>query len=40
LAQSRDRVAKQRAMRWRQLKRLWVRLKQMSTMQLTRKGRC
>jgi hypothetical protein len=36
LAQSRDRVAKERAMRRRQLKRLWARLKQLSTMQLTR----
>src|SRR5438477_8647734 len=36
LAQSRDRVAKDRAMRQRQLKRLWARLKQLSTMQLTR----
>jgi hypothetical protein len=36
LAQSRDRVAKERAMRRRQLKRLWSRLKQLSTMQLTR----
>src|SRR5689334_16126982 len=36
LAQSRDRVAKERAMRRRQLKRLWTRLKQLSTMQLTR----
>jgi len=27
LAQSRDRVAKERAMRQRQLKRLWARLK-------------
>ena len=36
LAQSRDRVAKERAMRRRQLKRLWARLKQISTMQLTR----
>ena len=36
LAQSRDRVAKERAMRQRQLKRLWARLKQLSTMQLTR----
>jgi Transposase DDE domain len=35
LAQSIDRVAKERAMR-RQLKRLWARLKQLSTMQLTR----
>jgi hypothetical protein len=36
LAQSRDRVAKERAMRRRQLKQLWVRLKQLSTMRLTR----
>ena len=36
LAQSRDRLAKERAMRRRQLKRLWARLKQISTMQLTR----
>src|SRR6201997_1814129 len=36
LAQSRDRVAKERAMRRRKLKRLWARLKQLSTMQLTR----
>jgi transposase len=36
LAQSRDRVAKERAMRRRQLKRLWARLRQISTMQLTR----
>jgi hypothetical protein len=36
LAQSRDRVAKERAMRRRQLKRLWARLKQLSTMPLTR----
>src|SRR6201986_1463480 len=36
LDQSRDRVAKERAMRRRQLKRLWARLKQLSTMQLTR----
>jgi hypothetical protein len=36
LAQSRDRVAKERAMRRRQLKRLWARLRQPSTMQLTR----
>jgi hypothetical protein len=36
LAQSRDRVAKERAMRLRQLKRLWARLKQLSTMRLTR----
>jgi hypothetical protein len=36
LAQSRDRVAKERAMRRRQLKRLWARLEQLSTMRLTR----
>src|SRR4051794_10450728 len=36
LAQSRDRVGKERAMRRRQLKRLWARLKQLSTMPLTR----
>src|ERR1700749_3035802 len=36
LAQSRDRVAKERAIRRHQLKRLWARLKQLSTMQLTR----
>jgi hypothetical protein len=36
LAQSRDRVAKERAMRRRQLKRLWTRVKQLSTMHLTR----
>src|SRR5437879_11314201 len=36
LAQSRDRIAKERAIRRRQLKRLWVRLKQLSTMQLKR----
>jgi len=34
-AQSVDRVAKERAMRKRQLKRLWVRLKQLSEMTLT-----
>ncbi len=34
-AQSRDRVAKERAMRRRQLKRLWARLKQLSGMTLT-----
>jgi hypothetical protein len=39
LAQSRDRVAKERAMRRRQLKRLWARLKQLSTMQLTHEER-
>src|ERR1700720_1674868 len=36
LAESRDRVAKERGIRRRQLKRLWARLKQLSTMQLTR----
>lgn len=36
-AQSVDRIAKERAMRQRQLKRLWARLKQLSTMTLTRK---
>src|SRR6266513_317024 len=36
LAQSRDRVAKERAMRRRQLERLWARLKQLSTMALSR----
>src|SRR5262249_56089309 len=36
LAQSRDRVAKERAIRRRQLKRLWTRLKQLSTMALSR----
>jgi hypothetical protein len=35
-AQSADRVAKERAMRRRQLKWLWARLKQLSTMRLTR----
>lgn len=35
-AESRDRVAKERAMRRRQLKWLWARLKQLSTMKLTR----
>ena len=34
-AQSADRVAKERAMRQRQLKRLWARLKQLSEMTLT-----
>ena len=34
-AQSVDRVAKERAMRQRQLKRLWARLKQLSGMRLT-----
>jgi hypothetical protein len=37
-AQSIDRVAKERAMRRRQLKRLWARLKQLSTMELTREA--
>jgi transposase len=36
LAESRDRVAKERAMRQRQLKWLWARLEQLSSMQLTR----
>jgi hypothetical protein len=36
LAQSLDRVAKERAMRRRQLKRLWARLKPLSIMQLSR----
>src|SRR5438093_9492329 len=36
LAQSRDRVAKERAIRRRQLKRLWARLMQLSTMALAR----
>jgi transposase len=36
LAQSADRVAKERAMRRRQLKWLWARLKQLSAMKLTR----
>jgi Transposase DDE domain len=35
-AQSRDRIAKERAMRQRQLKWLWARLEQLSTMKLTR----
>ncbi|MFQ5937481.1 MAG: IS1634 family transposase [Acidiferrobacterales bacterium] len=35
-AQSHDRVAKERAMRKRQLKRLWARLAQLSTMKLSR----
>ena len=35
-AQSRDRVAKERAMRRRQLKWLWARLKQIAAMKLTR----
>jgi transposase len=36
-AQSADRIAKERAMRKRQLKRLWARLKQLSGMTLTHK---
>jgi transposase len=36
LAQSHDRVNKERAMRRQQLKRLWARLGQLSTMKLTR----
>jgi transposase len=36
-AQSADRIAKERAMRTRQLKRLWARLKQLSGMMLTHK---
>lgn len=35
-AESRDRVAKERSMRRRQLKWLWVRLKKLGTMKLTR----
>src|SRR6266478_666158 len=35
-SQSRDRVAKERAIRRRQLKRLWARLKQLSTMEISR----
>jgi Transposase DDE domain len=35
-AQSHDRIAKERAMRRRQLKRLWARLRQLSTMDHTR----
>jgi hypothetical protein len=35
-AESKDRVAKERAMRRRQLKWLWARLKQLSTMQIKR----
>jgi transposase len=38
LAESRDRIAKERAMRRRQLKRLWARLQQLSTMALTREA--
>src|SRR6202521_4764507 len=36
LAESRDRIAKERSMRRRQLKWLWARLKKLSTMSLTR----
>jgi hypothetical protein len=36
LAQSRDRVSKERSMRRRQLKRLWKRLHQLTTMKLSR----
>jgi transposase len=36
-AQSQDRIAKERSMRKRQLKKLWARLKKLSTMKLTRK---
>jgi hypothetical protein len=38
LAESRDRIAKERAMRRRQLQRLWARLQQLSTMTLTREA--
>ena len=38
LAQSRDRVHKERSMRRRQLKWLWARLKKLSTMKLHREG--
>jgi hypothetical protein len=38
LAESRDRIAKERAMRRRQLKRLWARVQQLSTMTLTREA--
>jgi hypothetical protein len=36
LAQSRDRIHKERSMRWRQLKRLWERLHELKGMELTR----
>jgi len=36
LAQSRDRIGKERAMRRRQLKKLWARLRQLQAMELTR----
>jgi hypothetical protein len=35
-AESRDRIAKERAMRRRRLKWLWARLKKLSTMRLAR----
>lgn len=35
-AESRDRIAKERGMRRRQMKWLWARLRQLSTMKLTR----
>ncbi len=38
LAESHDRIAKERSMRRRQLKRLWTRLKQLSAMTLTRES--
>jgi transposase len=38
-AQSQDRIAKERAMRKRQLKKLWARLKQLSTMTMTHQER-
>ena len=37
-AESRDRIAKERSMRRRQLKALWARLKQLSAMTLTREA--
>ncbi len=37
-AESRDRIAKERGMRRRQLRWLWTRLKQLSTMKLTREA--
>ena len=39
-AESRDRIAKERGMRRRQLKWLWARLKQLSTMATSRARRC
>ena len=38
-AQSHDRIAKERAMRKRQLKRLWARLAKLSSMKLSREAR-